>query len=46
MLTGFTASIRFVHRGCYNFGSYYSMVKFFSEVEAISGNKDKLSKIR
>jgi hypothetical protein len=28
------------------FGSYYKMVKLFSEIEATSGNKNKMSKIK
>lgn len=32
-------------RSTNSFGSYYKMVKLFSEVEATSGNKDKLNLI-
>lgn len=30
----------------YGFGSYYQMVRMFSEVEQLPGNKDKLAKIK
>ncbi len=40
----FLVGLTFARR--YRFGSYYQMVKMFSEIEATSGNKDKLAKIR